>query len=98
MADIKNVVFDMGGVLMDWDPIKISHALCPNEADAALLRAAVFDSREWGWVDAGAIRPETVAEYAAYRPEVVIVGGGILHAPDPVAAAAAIARQLRAFE
>ena len=47
---------------------------------------------------AGGIRPETVAEYAAYRPEVVIVGGGILHAPDPVAAAAAIARQLRAFE
>ncbi len=47
---------------------------------------------------AGGIRPETVAEYAAYRPEVVIVGGGIAHAPDPVAAAAAIARQLRAFE
>ena len=47
---------------------------------------------------AGGIRPDTVAEYAAYRPEVVIVGGGILHAPDPVAAAAAIARQLRAFE
>lgn len=47
---------------------------------------------------AGGIRTETVAEYAAYRPEVVIVGGGILHAPDPVAAAAAIARQLRAFE
>ena len=47
---------------------------------------------------AGGIRPDTVAEYAAYRPEVVIVGGGILHAPDPVTAAAAIARQLRAFE
>jgi 3-hexulose-6-phosphate synthase len=47
---------------------------------------------------AGGIRPETVAEYAACGPEVVIVGGGILHAPDPVAAAAAIARQLRASE
>ena len=47
---------------------------------------------------AGGIRPETVAEYAAYRPEVMIVGGGITHAADPVAAAAAIARQLRACE
>jgi 3-hexulose-6-phosphate synthase len=47
---------------------------------------------------AGGIRPETVSEYAACGPEVVIVGGGILHAPDPVAAAAAIARQLRASE
>jgi 3-hexulose-6-phosphate synthase len=47
---------------------------------------------------AGGIRPGTAAEYAACRPEVLIVGGGIVHAPDPVAAAAAIARQLRASE
>jgi 3-hexulose-6-phosphate synthase len=47
---------------------------------------------------AGGIRPETAAEYAACRPEVLIVGGGIIHAPDPVAAAAAIARQLRVSE
>ena len=61
MAAIKNVVFDMGGVLMDWDPVKISRALCPDPDDAALLAHAVFDSREWGWVDAGVIAPETVA-------------------------------------
>ena len=61
MADIDTVVFDMGGVLMDWDPAKISRTLCPDEDDAALLAHAVFDSREWGWVDAGAVSPETVA-------------------------------------
>ena len=61
MRAITNCVFDMGGVLMDWDPVKISHALCPDHNDAALLAHAVFDSREWGWVDAGAIAPETVA-------------------------------------
>ena len=61
MDAIKNVVFDMGGVLMDWDPVKISRALCPDPDDAALLAHAVFDSREWGWVDAGVIAPETVA-------------------------------------
>lgn len=61
MAAIKNVIFDMGGVLMDWDPVKISQALCSDPDDAALLAHAVFDSREWGWVDAGAIAPETVA-------------------------------------
>ena len=61
MATISNVVFDMGGVLMDWNPEKISLALCPDPDDAALLRKAVFDSREWGWVDAGAVVPETVA-------------------------------------
>ena len=61
MPQFSNIVFDMGGVLMDWDPVKISLALCPDPDDAALLRKAVFDSREWGWVDAGAIAPQTVA-------------------------------------
>lgn len=61
MPQLSNIVFDMGGVLMDWDPVKISLTLCPDPDDAALLRKAVFDSREWGWVDAGAIAPETVA-------------------------------------
>lgn len=61
METIKNVIFDMGGVLMDWNPVKISQTLCPNPDDAALVAHAVFDSREWGWVDAGAIDPQTVA-------------------------------------
>ncbi|MBR3158677.1 MAG: HAD family phosphatase [Atopobiaceae bacterium] len=61
MAQIKNVVLDMGGVLMDWNPTKISRALCDDPDDAAMVAHAVFDSREWGWVDAGAICEETVA-------------------------------------
>ena len=61
MAQIRNIVFDMGGVLMDWDPVRISLLLCPDPDDAALLRKAVFDSREWGFADAGAIKPETIA-------------------------------------
>ena len=61
MATVTNIVLDMGGVLMDWDPVRISHALCADPDDAALLAHAVFDSREWGWVDAGAITPETLA-------------------------------------
>lgn len=36
---------------------------------------------------AGGIKPSTIPDYAAYRPEVMIVGGGICHAEDPVAAA-----------
>ena len=67
MSSIENVVLDMGGVLMDWDPVKISRALCDDADDAALLAHVVFDSREWGWVDAGAIVPETVAWTAKLR-------------------------------
>ena len=58
---VTNIVLDMGGVLMDWNPVKVSRTLCPDPDDAALVAHAVFDSREWGWVDAGAISPGTVA-------------------------------------
>lgn len=61
MGGIRNVVLDMGGVLMDWNPQKIGLALCDDPDDAALVGHAVFDSREWGWVDAGAVSEETVA-------------------------------------
>lgn len=45
---------------------------------------------------AGGIRPETIPLYAAFAPEVLIVGGGICHAADPVAAAREIRRQMSA--
>ena len=44
---------------------------------------------------AGGIRSESLPDYVAYAPEVLIVGGGITHAQDPAAAAKAIALQLR---
>ena len=36
---------------------------------------------------AGGITVDTLPDYLACRPEIVIVGGGIVHAPDPEAAA-----------
>lgn len=61
MAQVRNVVLDMGGVLMDADLAQVARKLCPDEQDAALLTRAVFDSREWGWVDADAISEQTLA-------------------------------------
>ena len=58
---IKNVVFDMGGVLFRWDPLAMSRRVCDTEEDARLLSHAVFDSQEWAWQDAGAVDEETVA-------------------------------------
>ena len=58
---IDNVIFDMGGVLMDWSPLKIARAFAETDEDAGLLKRAVFDSREWGWQDAGAVDEDTVA-------------------------------------
>ena len=44
---------------------------------------------------AGGIHADTVKDYAVYKPDVLIVGGGICHAEDPVAAAKEIYMQLK---
>jgi 3-hexulose-6-phosphate synthase len=44
---------------------------------------------------AGGIRASTLPEYIAERPDVVIVGGAILNAEDPVAEAARIHARIR---
>lgn len=43
---------------------------------------------------AGGIKAETVSKYVAHHPAVLIVGGGICHAKDPVSAANAISEQM----
>ena len=43
---------------------------------------------------AGGIRAATLSDYLAYRPEIVIVGGGIAHAEDPEGEAEALAKQI----
>ena len=47
---------------------------------------------------AGGIQPATIPAYAAYNPEVLIVGSGICHAKDPLAAAKEIYEMIHAKE
>ncbi|MBD5149400.1 MAG: HAD family phosphatase [Oscillibacter sp.] len=52
---IKNIVFDMGGVLLDYNPPRFISRLTTDEADAALLLREVFNSAEWFRLDQGTI-------------------------------------------
>ncbi len=61
MQRIRNVVFDMGGVLLDWNPFGIACAFAENDADARMLSHAVFEQPAWSWGDAGAVDEETIA-------------------------------------
>ena len=47
---------------------------------------------------AGGIQPGTIEEYLALRPDVVIVGGGILGQQDPKAAARAIREKIHRYK
>ena len=59
---IKNIVFDMGGVLLDYNPPRFISHLTTEEADAALLMREVFNSVEWFRLDHGTIGQAEAAE------------------------------------
>ena len=49
---IKNIIFDMGGVLIDYDPHKTLRSVF-NEQDAAKCEQVLFESGLWNNLDLG---------------------------------------------
>ena len=64
---VQNVVFDMGGVLLEFNGPLFSHVFTTNEEDAAALDAALFSSPAWPLLDAGAISEKTIERMAQAR-------------------------------
>lgn len=58
MEKIKNVVFDMGNVLMDFQPRFSLDKYCSDEAEKALIMHQLFEGPEWEQGDLGLIRDE----------------------------------------
>lgn len=52
---IRNIVFDMGGVLIRFDPSRFLQLLSVSPEDQALLRRAVFQTVEWVQLDRGTL-------------------------------------------
>lgn len=55
---IRSIVFDMGGVLIRYEPELFLQRLGVTDADRALLRREVFSSIEWARLDRGSLRDE----------------------------------------
>ncbi len=67
---IKNIVFDMGGVLINFDAARYTARFVPDPADYELIRRELFRSVEWIQMDRGAITDEeTVAAVCARLPQ-----------------------------
>ncbi len=58
---IKNIIFDMGGVLIDYNPEKTLYGLFDNETADILLRE-IFRNQLWADKDRGIITPEEIME------------------------------------
>lgn len=67
---IRNIVFDMGMVLMDYHPMTACRDVAPDEESAQKLKAALFDNPEWGRLDDGSLQLEELGRRAqAYLAE-----------------------------
>ncbi|MBM7787999.1 HAD family hydrolase [Tenggerimyces flavus] len=66
---IKAVVFDVGGVLLDWSPYYLYRSLLPDDAAIEAFLAEVT-THEWNYQqDAGRPWPEAIAELIAQHPQ-----------------------------
>lgn len=62
---IRNVVFDMGNVLIRWDPeYFVARAGVTDPQDARLLLDNIYRTPEWVMLDSGAVNEEQVYEKA----------------------------------
>ena len=50
---IKNLVFDLGNVLIEWNSEKILTSFEPEKERRQILRQAIFDSDVWHQTDKG---------------------------------------------
>ena len=64
---IRNIVFDMGGVLMNFDGPYFASLFTDTPEDAALLNGALFGSTMWSLLDSGTITHETMRRYAEHH-------------------------------
>lgn len=64
---IKNVVFDMGNVLIDFNGAAYASHFADSPEDAAAINEALFKAPIWTLLDSGTISHTTMARYAQAR-------------------------------
>lgn len=73
--EIKNIIFDMGNVLLDYSPENCLSDFYADEADYALMKKTIWLSGDWDRLDAGMMTDaEALAKWFSEIPE-------RLHAP-----------------
>lgn len=64
---IKNIIFDMGGVLIDWAPSHLIESLKVPKEDQGILIRELFKEVEWLALDAGIMDDDEVFEAVSKR-------------------------------
>ncbi len=64
---IRNIVFDMGGVLMSWNPQKLLDERELNEEEKKLIMRELFHETEWLALDEGTVSEQQAFEAVSAR-------------------------------
>ena len=59
---LKNIIFDFGNVIMNYNPDEILNHYELSFEDHDLVRKTIFESKEWGEIDSGKITEEEATE------------------------------------
>lgn len=62
-----NIVFDLGGVVVDWRPQHLLNALYPDPAIREGVRRELLEHPDWGELDRGALTPAEAVRRTAAR-------------------------------
>lgn len=57
---IKNIIFDIGNVIVNWEPVTVVKNCFPERDDYALLSAQLFSSQPWIELNEGKITQEAL--------------------------------------
>jgi HAD superfamily hydrolase (TIGR01509 family) len=62
---IRNVIFDAGGVLLEWNPPRVIAQLYPDPAIQAGIRQYIFEHPDWHEFDRGTITADSAPAHFA---------------------------------
>jgi len=82
-----DVVFDLGGVVLTWDPAAIIASVFDDERERAIVRAGLFSDADWAALDRDELAPHDAIERAAARTGIPVPRLGALFDAIPGALA-----------
>jgi putative hydrolase of the HAD superfamily len=65
--DVRNLVFDFGGVVVRWQPQQIINNFTPDEALRDLVKTAIFQHPDWLEMDRGTLSEDEAARRFSER-------------------------------
>jgi len=99
---IKNVIFDIGKVLIRWEPYDMCAKFCPDKATADKVCASTYLSPKWAELDAGTIDiPSAISLSVSelgeeYRGYIQTAYNDFIYLADVIEEGLLLARRLKA--